>query len=125
MTTPIERLREQHRPCSVPCFTHSWVGDRAHCAKCSLPDRAYTWPCDTIAALDALEEGLHNLQARIAQADALAAVVQIALNGHYWANNAEQRADPLGYLQSRVEDLADKADTALRDYLEWLKGEGQ
>lgn len=61
MTTPIERLREQHRPCSVPCFTHEWVGDRAHCAKCSLPDRAYTWPCDTIAALDALEEGLHQL----------------------------------------------------------------
>lgn len=65
MTTPIERLREQHRPCSVPCFTHSWVGDRAHCAKCSLPDRAYTWPCDTIAALDALEVEGRDIQFRM------------------------------------------------------------
>ena len=120
MSTPIENLRQVHRLCVVPCFDHSLVGDRAHCLTCAV-----TWPCDVIAALDALEEGLHNLLARIEQANALATVVQLARNGHYWANNAEQRADPLGYLQSRVEDLADKADTALRDYREWLGGEGQ
>ena len=118
MSTPIERLRNEHRHCScwgencsVKCKPQEdW---NSHCFKCAV-----TWPCDTIAALDALEEGLHNLQARIEQADAMATVVQIARNGHYWANNAEQRADPLGYLQSRVEDLADKADTALRAYRE-------
>ena len=84
--------------------------------------------CENCA--NAYDEGYqagHNAEnARLReQADALAAVVQLARCGHYWANNAEQRADPLGYLQSRVEDLADKADTALRAYREWLGGEGQ
>ena len=107
MNTPIERLRQRHVAAGFP---------NNQC--CVVLSCGLTWPCDTIAALDALEEGLHNLQARIEQADAMATVVQIARNGHYWANNAEQRADPLGYLQSRVEDLADKADTALRAYRE-------
>lgn len=122
MSTPIERLRKQHELCEPCIYTNHWFARTAgiHCQEC-----LDTWPCDTVAALDALEEGLHNLQARIEQADALATVVQIARNGHYWANNAEQRADPLGYLQSRVEDLADKADTALRAYREWLEGGGQ
>lgn len=50
MSTPIENLRQVHRLCVVPCFDHSLVGDRAHCLTCAV-----TWPCDTVAALDALE----------------------------------------------------------------------
>ncbi len=52
MSTPIERLRALHKPCVMPCFDHAWVGDRQHCAG---PHCLATWPCDTVAALDALE----------------------------------------------------------------------
>lgn len=51
------------------------------------------------------------------QAEALAEVVNIARNGHYWAS-----ADSLGYLQSRVRDLADKANAAFRSYREASNG---
>ena len=53
MSTPIERLRALHKPCAMPCFDHAWVGDRQHCAG---PHCLATWPCDTIAALEALEK---------------------------------------------------------------------
>ena len=61
MSTRIERLRNEHRHCScwgencsVKCKPQEdW---NSHCFKCAV-----TWPCDTIAALDALEKGLHQL----------------------------------------------------------------
>ena len=59
MTTPIDRLRELHRRCS--CWGENCGGVRpnvdanSHCAKCIV-----TWPCDTIAALDALAEGIES-----------------------------------------------------------------
>ncbi len=43
MTTTIERLRERHRP-------------EPKCVRC-----LDVWPCDTVAALDALEEQLQDL----------------------------------------------------------------
>lgn len=52
--TPVTRLRELHRRCS--CWGENCGGVRpnvdanSHCAKCIV-----TYPCDTIAALDALE----------------------------------------------------------------------
>lgn len=63
MSTPIERLRELHKPCVMPCFDHAWVGDRQHCAG---PHCLATWPCDTIAALDAHDAlEAENARARI------------------------------------------------------------
>lgn len=52
--TPVTRLRELHRRCS--CWGENCGGVRpnvdanSHCAKCIV-----TYPCDTIAALDALD----------------------------------------------------------------------
>lgn len=52
--TPVTRLRERHRRCS--CWGENCGGVRpnvdanSHCAKCIV-----SWPCDTIAALDALD----------------------------------------------------------------------
>ena len=46
MSTPIERLRERHQLWDMPEKPNVHV-----CAECADP-----WPCDTIAALDALEE---------------------------------------------------------------------
>ena len=49
--TPIARLRELHRP---------WTSSekQTYCQACQL---GYAkWPCDTIAALDALEEGIES-----------------------------------------------------------------
>ena len=60
MNTPIERLRQRHVAAGFP--------DNQCCVVLSC---GLTWPCDTIAALDALEEGLHNLHARIDAATVL------------------------------------------------------
>ena len=57
MSAPIERLRASHQPCEVPCFQHSWVGDRGHCVM-----GGGTWPCDTIAALDQLEAEIADMR---------------------------------------------------------------
>ena len=48
MSTPIERLRERHQLWDMPEKPNVHV-----CAECADP-----WPCDTIAALDALESEL-------------------------------------------------------------------
>lgn len=52
------------------------------------------------------------------QAEALAAVVKLARNGHHWCNDADQSANGMAVLCSRVKDIADKADAALRAYRE-------
>lgn len=53
MSTPIERLRKQHELCEPCIYTNHWFARTAgiHCQEC-----LDTWPCDTSAALDALEE---------------------------------------------------------------------
>lgn len=67
--TPIDRLREKHRHCSCwgeNCGVKRYPKEdwNSHCEKC-----AATWPCDTVAALDALE-------ARLDAATVLAEAVQ-------------------------------------------------
>ena len=121
MTTPIERLRALHKPCVMPCFDHAWVGDRHHCAG---PHCLATWPCDTVAALDALEEGLHELlDARptrgqlFQRLDAATVLIRQAMNevhlDHY-------RIDSRGQGFKRIDTCEN-----CRPYREWLEGEGQ
>lgn len=76
MSTPIENLRQVHRLCVVPCFDHSLVGDRAHCLTCAV-----TWPCDTIAAPDALEARLDAATVLIRDTDAFLEVCDLQTHG--------------------------------------------
>lgn len=54
MTTPVENLRKLHRYCN----RQHCMDTTPHCFICGVND---AWPCDTVAALDALEAGLHEL----------------------------------------------------------------
>lgn len=54
MTTPIERLRQRHVAAGFP--------DNQCCVVLSC---GLTWPCDTVAALDALEAERDELRARV------------------------------------------------------------
>lgn len=65
--------------------------------------------------IDALQA--ENIRLR-EQAEVLAAVVKLARNGHHWCNDADQSANGMAVLCSRVKDIADKADAALRAYRE-------
>lgn len=85
--TPVTRLRELHRRCS--CWGENCGGVRpnvdanSHCAKCIV-----TYPCDTITALDALEDPRPRLPWRCtgcgAKADEVqwAAIDSIYYDGH-------------------------------------------
>lgn len=62
MSTPIERLRTEHRHCS--CWGENCAVKRhpeadwnSHCERCAV-----SWPCDTVAALDALEAVIAQLR---------------------------------------------------------------
>lgn len=82
MTTPIDRLRELHRPCPRPNCNSLY----SHCDLCG--QGAMGWPCDTIAALDALEDPRPRLPWRCtgcgAKADEVqwAAIDSIYYDGH-------------------------------------------
>jgi len=78
--TPIDRLRELHRRCS--CWGENCGGVRpnvdanSHCAKCIV-----TYPCDTIAALDALEARLDAATVLIRDTDAFLEVCDLQTHG--------------------------------------------
>ena len=120
MSTPIERLRNEHRHCS--CWGENCAVKRhpnedwdSHCEQCSV-----TWPCDTIAALDALEEGLHNLHARI---DAATVLIRQAMRERHYSirpntgDSGTRCGSPIGTSIDTCENC--------RPYREWLEGEGQ
>lgn len=95
MTTPIDRLRELHRPCPRPNCNSLY----SHCDLCG--QGAMGWPCDTIAALDALE----------AEAEWLRAQAAKALDA--------QRAE-IDALQARLD-----AATVLAEAVQWLIDEAR
>ena len=57
MTDPIDRLRLLHRRCPRPNCADLY----SHCDQCGQGQHPY--PCDVIAALDALEERAESMQA--------------------------------------------------------------
>ena len=97
MSTPIERLRKLHeQDCNCMCT----------CGECNLPET----PCDLIAALDALEEGLHNLHARI---DAATVLIRQAMEREHYSRH--------GGVSPSVS--APATCSACASYREWLGGE--
>ncbi len=128
MSTPIERLRALHKPCEPCIYTNHWFARTAgtHCQEC-----LDTWPCDTIAALDALEAGLHSLlDARPtrgqlkARLDAATELIRQAMEERHYSirpntGDSETRCgSPIGTSIDTCENC--------RPYREWLgKGEGQ
>lgn len=82
--TPIARLREKHRHCSCwgeNCGVKRYPKEdwNSHCEKCAV-----TWPCDTIAALDALEVEGRDIQFRMfelqTRLDAATKLIQEAMS---------------------------------------------
>ncbi len=105
--TPVTRLRERHRRCS--CWGENCGGVRpnvdanSHCAKCIV-----TWPCDTIAALDALDALLV-----VSPADLEA----FALSTQSIIRHAEGKDTEIRALQARIDAatvLIREVDTLLR-----------
>ena len=143
MSTPIERLRNEHRHCS--CWGENCAVKRhpnedwdSHCEQCSV-----TWPCDTIAALDALEADLketrdiatsHYIQLRNLgvknadmgneTADALQARLHAATvlirQAMKEVHLDHYRIDSRGQGFKRIDTCEN-----CRPYREWLEGEGQ
>lgn len=93
MTTPIERLRQRHVAAGFP--------DNQCCVVLSC---GLTWPCDTVAALDALEEGLHNLlDARPTRGQLMARIDTLQAENARLREQAEALVDALrnqGLLQN-------------------------
>ena len=109
MNTPIERLRQRHVAAGFP--------DNQCCVVLSC---GLTWPCDTIAALDALEEGLHNLQARL---DAATVLIRQAMKERH--NRAIWEADHWESVCGASAGTSIDTCENCRPYREWLGGEGQ
>lgn len=92
MTTPIDRLRMRHRMCDGHnglCGHRTALSTGDHCQRCFQP-----WPCDTIAALDALQEEImclsdgpsvdwwqHAVNELRQQAEALAVTLEAIVDG--------------------------------------------
>lgn len=110
MTTPIDRLRELHRRCS--CWGENCGGVRpnvdanSHCAKCIV-----TYPCDTIAALDALDALLV-----VSPADLEA----FALSTQSIIRHAEGKDTEIRALEARLD-----AATVLAEAVQWLIDEAR
>lgn len=99
MSTPIENLRKHHKPCEPCIYTNHWFARTAgtHCQEC-----LDTWPCDTVAALDALEAERDELRARV-NADAPYSSMMAATDR--WQRRAIALQARLDAVEKEIQDL--------------------